>query len=108
MLCAPFLGIGIVRLRFKDAVMAGRLKYLFGQVTVEHSIPGLRMPMMIGLWCQPRGERSTRGQLPRADVEGCLALQEAGGGALEERTLTARKTVSQAIQQFSNFLNFVL
>jgi hypothetical protein len=39
--------------------------------------------LMIGLWSDSHAERNAR-LLPRADL-GCLsALQEAGGGALEE------------------------
>lgn len=37
-----------------------------------------------------------------------FALQEAGRDALEERSFTARKTVSQQIQQVSMFFNFLL
>jgi hypothetical protein len=72
----------------------------------KHSIPGLRMLVMVWGCGIPRGEDGSGG-LPRADARLLFALQEAGGSAGGTK-FYARNTVSQQVQQFSRFFNFVL
>ncbi len=60
----------------------------------KHSIPGLRMLVMIGLWAYPRGDDgSTRGVTSHGlMLDCCLPSRRLAGRALEERSLTARKS----------------
>ena len=48
------------------------------------------------------------GELPRAGRRLLLPSRRLAGSALEERSFTARKTVSQEVQQVSIFFNFIL
>jgi hypothetical protein len=66
------------------------------------------MPVMIGLWVTLAVMEAREGNFHGLRLNCCFVLQEAGGGALEERSLTARKTVSQQVQQVSKCFYFLL
>jgi hypothetical protein len=57
----------------------------------------------------PRSEDEAReGEFHGLNGDYCFPSRRLAWRALEERSFTARKTVSQQIQQVSKFFNFVL
>jgi hypothetical protein len=82
------------------AVLAGWLKSLFRQVTVEHIDPWVAMLWAIWAVGHSRVDDGAReGNFHGLTARLLLSSRRLAGEALEERSFTARKTLSQQVQQ---------
>jgi hypothetical protein len=81
---------------------AGRLKNPFGKSQLKHSILLVADAVMIWAWITLALMEAREGNFHGLSSTAVFVLQEAGGGALEGRSLTARKRSGYYRQQTLN------